>query len=113
MIEDLFNTLIHTSLLPLAVVIFLMLWLASEVGFRIGHWSEHRREHPEREVSGIGTVTAGMFALLAFTLGLTISIAQSRYEARREMVVLEANTIGTAWLRAKALPPPKGRSSPR
>ena len=108
MIDDFFNSLLQNGLLPLAVLIFLLLWLASEIGFRIGEWSEKRRGHPEREVSGIGTVTAGMFALLAFTLGLTISIAQSRYEARRQMVVLEANTIGTAWLRAKAIAAAEG-----
>ncbi len=108
MIDQFFDSLAETSLLPLAIVIFLLLWLAGEIGFRIGAWSEKRRVHPEREVSGIGSVTAGMFALLAFTLGLTISIAQSRYEARREMVVLEANTIGTAWLRAQAIAAAEG-----
>jgi len=108
MINEISDSLLQTGLLPLAMLIFLLLWLAGEIGFRIGAWSEERRVHPEREVSGIGTVTAGMFALLAFTLGLTISIAQSRYEARREMVVLEANTIGTAWLRAQAFAAAEG-----
>jgi len=108
MIDQFFDSLLQASLMPLAIVIFLLLWLAGEIGFRIGDWSEKRRVHPERELSGIGTVTAGMFALLAFTLGLTISIAQSRYEARREMVVLEANTIGTAWLRAHAIAAAEG-----
>ena len=48
----------------------------------------------------MGMLTTGMLGLLAFTLGLTISIAESRYEARRDLVVTEANAIGTAWLRA-------------
>jgi hypothetical protein len=109
-IDEVFGFLAGSALLPLGALIFLLLWLASEVGFRIGRYSEKRRVHPEREVSGIGTVTAGMFALLAFTLGLTISIAQSRFEARREMVVQEANTIGTAWLRAKAIAAGEGTS---
>lgn len=108
LIEDLSNLLVQAGLLPLAALIFLLLLLAGETGFRIGRRSERRRVHPEREVSSIGSVTAGMFALLAFTLGLTISIAQSRFEARRETVVLEANTIGTAWLRAKVIAAPEG-----
>jgi hypothetical protein len=109
-IEEMFDFLEHSSMLPLGALIFLLLWLSSEVGFRTGRYSEKRRVHPEREVSGIGTVTAGMFALLAFTLGLTISIAQSRFEARREMVVQEANSIGTAWLRARAIAAAEGAS---
>jgi hypothetical protein len=109
-VENLLGIFEHVDMLLLSVMIFLGLWLASELGFRIGRYSERRRVHPEREVSGIGTVTAGMFALLAFTLGLTISIAQSRFEARREMVVREANTIGTAWLRATAIAAPEGAS---
>ena len=96
--------------MPLGVLIFLGCGWQARSGFRFGRYSERRRVHPEREVSGIGTVTAGMFALLAFTLGLTISIAQSRFEARREMVVQEANTIGTAWLRAKAIAAAEGAS---
>src|ERR1700722_3802719 len=109
-IDEVFGFLAESALLPLGVLIFLLLWLSSEVGFRIGRWSEKRRVHPEREVSGIGTVTAGMFALLAFTLGLTISIAQSRFEARREMVAQEANSIGTGWLGPRAIAAAEGAS---
>jgi hypothetical protein len=39
--------------------------------------------------------------LLSFTLGLTIGYAQDRAEARRGLIVQEANAIGTAWLRAR------------
>ena len=89
------------SLMPVFIGIFLSLVVASELGYQTGRWSERRHPHKDREVSGIGSITTGMFALLAFCLGLTISIAQDRYEARRELVVQEANAIGTAWLRAK------------
>ena len=34
----------------------------------------------EQELIGIGTITAGMLGLLAFTISLTINIAQNRYE---------------------------------
>ncbi len=89
------------SLVPVFIGIFVCLILASEIGYQTGRWSERRHPHKDREVSGIGSITTGMFALLAFCLGLTISIAQDRYEARRDLVVHEANAIGTAWLRAK------------
>ncbi|HEY2132898.1 MAG TPA: hypothetical protein VGH36_07980 [Acetobacteraceae bacterium] len=86
-----------------AIFLFLSLMVALEVGFRLG-----RRtiiDHPAKmeETSGISTLTAGMFGLLAFTLSLSISFAQNRYEARRGLVLGEANAIGTAWLRTKLI----------
>ena len=41
-----------------------------------------------------------VLGLLALLIGFTFSIALSRYDARRELVVNEANAIGTTWLRA-------------
>lgn len=38
--------------------------------------------------------------LLALLLGFTFSMALERYDDRRDQVVMEANDIGTAWLRA-------------
>ena len=38
-------------------------------------------------------------------LGLTYAQAQGRYDARRALVVKEANAIGTTWLRADQLAP--------
>ena len=35
-------------------------------------------------------------------------MAQSRYDARRALVVDEANAIGAAYLRAQLLPKPEG-----
>ena len=44
-----------------------------------------------------------MLALLAFTMAVTISFAQNRFEDRRAASLAEANAIGTAWLRARAV----------
>ncbi len=41
-----------------------------------------------------------MVGLLAFLLGISLSMASGRYEARRDSVLAEANAIGTTWLRA-------------
>ena len=45
------------------------------------------------------TLTTGMLGFVAFTLAVTIGIAQDRFETRRRATLDEANTIGTAWLR--------------
>lgn len=45
-------------------------------------------------------VQAGILTLVAFVLGLSFSQASARFDARRGLVVKEANAIGTTWLRA-------------
>jgi hypothetical protein len=50
----------------------------------------------------------GILGLLAFVLALTLSFASSRFNERREGTLIEANAIGTAWLRAAAIGQPRG-----
>ena len=102
-----FVWLLSAGTVVLGLAIFLILALASEVGYRFGR----RRgaaltEGADHAVTA--TLTSGMVGLLAFILGLTINFAENRYEARRELVVTEANAIGTAWLRANLVGGPEG-----
>jgi hypothetical protein len=99
----------ETHLFLVWAVLFGLLATAGECGFRLGHRrAGAQQQSAETERTGISTITASMSALLAFTLGLTISFAQNRFEARRDLVVQEANTIGTAWLRARLVGEPEG-----
>jgi hypothetical protein len=84
-----------------AMVIFAILVVSTEIGFRISKRHQKSGNVDDGMISGAATLTGGMLALVAFMLGLTINFAQSRYELRRSDVLLEANAIGTAWLRAK------------
>lgn len=59
-------------------------------------------------VESIGVVVGGLLGLLAFTLSVSIGIADKRYEDRRHASLDEANAIGTAWLRAQAIGHPRG-----
>src|SRR6476469_1194262 len=95
---ELMSALAERGMLPLGAFLLALLLLANELGFRVGRWRAAVRL--ESADSNIGMLPTGMLGLLAFTLALTISIAESRYEARRDLVVTEANAIGTAWLRA-------------
>jgi hypothetical protein len=47
-----------------------------------------------------------MLGLLALIIGFSFAMALSRFEARRDAVVNEANAIGTTALRARLLPDP-------
>jgi hypothetical protein len=87
-----------------ALLIFAILLAAYGAGVRIGRWHQARRE---QTVEATSFVTNGLLGLLAFTLGLTIAMAQGRFEARRATSLAETNAIGTAWLRASAMEHPR------
>jgi hypothetical protein len=70
-----------------------------------GYWLGSRRagERSQDEVEATGFVVGALLALLAFTMAMTLSFAQARFEDRRAASLAEANAIGTAWLRAGAV----------
>jgi len=65
--------------------------------------------HPEFTIiTGICT-GAAMLGLLGLLLGFSLSMAVSRWDARHDVLVDEANAIGTIWLRAGLLEDPLRR----
>ncbi len=94
----------------LAAVLFVVLSIACEVGYRVGHWRRGESGLSDAETGAASILTGGMLALLAFMLGLTVSFAENRYEARRDLVETEANAIGTAALRAHMIGGAEGES---
>jgi hypothetical protein len=85
---------------------FALMLMATEVGFRLGRQLETRT--PENIKSQISTVEAAILGILALLLGFTISMAVSRFEIRKQLVLEEADAIGTSSLRAQLLPAPAG-----
>jgi hypothetical protein len=76
--------------------------LAMEGGYRLGKW---RHTHdPDEKDAPVGAMVGSVLALLAFMLAFTFSLAASRFDARRQAVLEEANAIGTAYLRTRLLP---------
>jgi len=87
--------------LHLAGLFILLLLLASlEFGVQFGKFVARRHTPTDGEKSSVNFATAGMMGLLAFLLGVSLSMASDRYQQRRDSVLAEANAIGTAWLRA-------------
>lgn len=89
-------------LLPCALV---LLTLAIEAGYRLGAWRHNLA--PDEKESQVGAMVASILGLLALVLGFTFSLAASRFDARRQAVLEEANAIGTTYLRARMLPQPE------
>src|SRR5678816_4308391 len=56
-------------------------------------------------VDGFGPVEGSLLGLLALLLAFTFSMSAARYDARRAILIQEANNIGTAILRADLYEP--------
>lgn len=87
--------------LLVVAALFLGMVASQELGRRLGQ--HHRRVVPNG--TGLsGAAEAAIFGLLGLFLAFTFSTVGTRFDARRHMVVDEANAIGTAWLRIDLLP---------
>jgi hypothetical protein len=86
-----------------AVVLFAGILLLMGVGRRIG--VRRIAEEGEAASKGFGALEGAVFGLLGLILAFLFSGALSRFDARRHLVVEEANDIGTAWLRVDLLRP--------
>lgn len=93
--------------LPIVVVVvgfaFLILALY-EIGFRLGRWIQSR--DPEERSGPTPVLVGSLLALMAFLLAIAMGMASDRYNTRRGLVLAEANSIGTTYLRAGYLPEP-------
>jgi hypothetical protein len=87
--------------LLVAVVIALFL-AAIEIGFRLGRRRQKKIDEPIK--SQVNMLQAASLGLLALLLGFTFSMALTRFDTRRQLVLDEANAIGTTFLRAQLLP---------
>ena len=88
------------SLFAFWLLFFALQWGAQAIGAWLGRRHTARGTAP---AEGVGVVVGGMLGLLAFVLALTLSFATTRFEERRQGTLMEANALGTAWLRAKAI----------
>jgi hypothetical protein len=84
----------------LAAGFFLVMLGFLEAGRRLGA----RQVARDGEGAKSSTVDAAVFGLMGLLIAFTFSGAAGRFDARRQLVVQEANDIGTAWLRLDLLP---------
>jgi hypothetical protein len=86
--------------------VFLLLMICGiETGFRLGR--KAALSSGSRAVAQISVVEASLVGVLGLLLGFTMSMAISGFEARKQLVLEEANAIGGAYLRTQLLPSPQ------
>ena len=86
----------------LVVGLFFGMLLLLELGRRIG--ARRLAQDPEGARAGVGAVEGAVYGLLGLLIAFTFSGAAARFDARRQLIVEEANDIGTAYLRLDLLP---------
>jgi len=90
----------------LFMAILLVVLVSVECGYRLGKY--RRRRHEEEKEAPLGTMVGATLGLLAFILAFTFGLAAARFDTRRQVLLDEANAIGTTYLRADMLPEGRG-----
>ena len=86
-------------------LVFLVLSLGCAfIGALLGKRAAARRAGGPRELSGF--LVGAHLALVSFMIAITFGASMSRLDARRDLVVTEANALGTVELRTRMLPAP-------
>jgi hypothetical protein len=89
------------------VLIVGIMFVAYEIGYRVGRWREDRS--PEEKEGPTSMLVGALLALMAFLLAITFGLAGDRFDARRQLVIQEANAIQTAYLKAGYVPGPEAQ----
>src|SRR5215204_5517695 len=72
--------------------------LMAEVGYRLGKWWIKRSEADKTNKEGVVSALVGAtLAMLAFLIVFVNGFAADRFESRRQLVIDEANAIGTTY----------------
>ena len=78
----------------------------------LGLWIGRRlRKRGDTLREPLGVLQGSILGVVGLVLAFGLALAVGRYEARRAVVVDDANAIGTAYLRAQTLPEPIRSSS--
>lgn len=80
----------------------LLVLLSIEGGYHFGR--RRGRDNDEEKESPVGGMVAAALGLLALMLAFTFGLATTRFDARKQVLLDEANAIGTTYLRSGMVP---------
>jgi hypothetical protein len=95
--------ILHGSFFLIAPLMLIFFFLVMTVGYVIGKRHGKQAAVVEKREKTTGTITGAMLALLGFMLAITLSMSDSRFENRRQLVIDEANAVSTSSLRAQTI----------
>lgn len=95
----------HTPFSLLIALIVVLMAAAAGGGYALRRGAE-QRGGPAPGDNQEAYVVSAVLGLLALLMGFSLAMALDRYEARRALVLQEANAIGTAYLRTQLLEQP-------
>ncbi|OQP47305.1 hypothetical protein A4H97_07320 [Niastella yeongjuensis] len=91
------NSFIHRTD---ALILCLLLFVAMLFMVQLGRIAGKKWKQEESETKGISFLLNAIFGLSAFILAFTFGMSASRYSNVRDLIIEEANNIGTALLRS-------------
>ena len=88
----------------LGLLVFAVIGGSAGLGMLAGRYL---RRHSEAYREPIGALQGALLGVVGLILAFGLSLAVGRYQDRRADVVTDANTIGTAYLRAQTVAEPQ------
>lgn len=96
-------TILQRSPIYLVVaILFVLIFLFYLLGYRVRKGVIRR--NPEQSMAELGAINGTLLGLLGLLLAFTFGMASSRFDTRRQLVIEEANDIGTVILRTDFFP---------
>ena len=92
------------------LIFVIVLAITLELGFRVG--LKRRKTLKDADSGGGSVVLTAMFAIMGLVLAFTYASGVSRFDSRKNAVMIEANALGTAFHRADLVAEP-GRTELR
>ena len=99
------NWLETTPAWLIGLILVAGMFAASMLGERLNRRLGKKKAEGEDDGGREGYIVSATLGLLALLMGFTFSLAVDRFEARRLLVLEEANAIGTTYLRTQMLEP--------
>lgn len=85
----------------LATITFLLILVLNWLGFR---YRKFQSAKGDEELEGTGTIEGAMLGLMALLMAFSFSMAAGKFDTRRQVIIEEANDIGTVILRCDLYP---------
>jgi hypothetical protein len=88
------------------ILVAILIFILTTIAYWLGHWIRNKKieKNPDAATMDLGPVSGSLLALLGLLLAFTFSMSNARFDQRRELVIEEANDIGTVILRTDVYP---------